>query len=469
MVYEAGSGRFVTLAQCWRRGRRRELPAPFASFARWREEALCSGRPAFYEHFPAYLALPFQANGCPLGLLELVGPDLKRLAVFPRLSSLVSLLELSLHLHRLQEEIAHRQQEAEALRAVAQEILHLPDLKDILRSVTKRVRSLLGADMAALCLLRGGEWSLAAFCGPPAALKPLEKRRVDAARVEPQQCASDCLFFWPQQLAVSMAVPLQAQGRVIGALCIGHRRPRPLPPWQQDLLAGLAAQAAIAIEHLGLQQRVQELARWEERERIGHDLHDGVIQSLYAIGLALEGCVEALEGPEGVRQRLEEVIDHLNEVIADIRSYIFELQPQALRGRSLAQALTALAREYQVGRPLAISVKVEPCLDGAIAPWPAQHLFHIAQEALANAVKHSGASAITLRLTRAPQSLILEVQDNGRGFNPQEVGRGLGEGLRNMADRAQALGGRLELKSEPGKGTIVSLEVPLRSVVRRRV
>jgi len=472
-VYELDDTHLVTLTQRWRQGWAHRLPAAFDLFSQCRQQAIGSGEmvAVAQDHASAYVALPLQSQGQVLGLLELIGPDLQRLSSsLPRLCPIISLLEKAISLHRLQKEIAHRQQGAEALRAVAEEILLLPDRQEILQSVAMRARALLGADTAALCLLEPaeGKWKLGAFYGLTSAFPPIRGRQAEASMVEPGHCTTCCPFLRPQSLSTHVSSPLPVQGRQIGALCIGYRKPRLLHPWQQNLLDGLAAQTAVAIEHLSLHQRVRELARWEERDRIGKDLHDGIIQSLYAIGLSLEGCAGGLEEePEAVRQRMEEVVDHLNEVIADIRSYIFDLQPHALRGRTLAQTLLNLAREYQAGRPLAIHVAVEPRLDGAIAPWPTQHLFHIAQEALSNAVKYSAASSISLRLSRSSHTLVLQVQDNGQGFDPEEVQGG--QGLRNMADRAQALGGSLEVRSERDQGTTITLEAPLKAVVRRKV
>ncbi len=211
-----------------------------------------------------------------------------------------------------------------------------------------------------------------------------------------------------------------------------------------------------------LLRQKQSLAVMEERERIGMDLHDGVIQSLYAVGLNLEDSVELVqEAPGEVRQRIGEAVETLNGVIRDIRSYIFDLQPRLVEGRSFDQVLAELIREVKVNALVETTLTVDGEGHQTLSQEQAQQLFHIAQEALTNVIKHARATTVTARLSSSDGRLVLSIADNGVGFDLAQAECGTGYGLRNMAERASALGGTLLVESACGKGTQIKVEVPL--------
>jgi two-component system sensor histidine kinase DevS len=205
----------------------------------------------------------------------------------------------------------------------------------------------------------------------------------------------------------------------------------------------------------------------EERQRIGMDLHDGVIQSIYAVGLNLEECSEeAFSQPGDVRMRLEKAINDLNQVIKDIRNYIFDLRPGALESSDFVDALSTLVRELRVNSLIEANLVVDGGRDlgSTLTGDQVSNLFHIAQEALANVQKHARASAVEARVTARNGLLRLAISDNGVGFTPGRGAEPEHRGLRNMAERAQGLGGHLSLESSPGKGTTVVVEVPMGSM-----
>ncbi|MBI3961250.1 MAG: GAF domain-containing sensor histidine kinase [Deinococcus sp.] len=260
-----------------------------------------------------------------------------------------------------------------------------------------------------------------------------------------------------------LGVPLIVKGRTIGALYLTEkRRADGFSPSDEDVVSMLAAHAAIAIENTQLYAQTQRLAVLEERERIGMDLHDGAIQSLYAVGLALEDCAGQLEQePARVQQRLGKAIDNLNGIIRDIRNYIFGLHPQALDGRHLRQSLATLVAELKINALANTTLSIDEDLDGQLSAEQALQLLHLAREALANILKHARASAVQVRLTTAGSRLVLSVHDNGVGFDPARAEGEAHHGLRNMQERALALGGTLRIESARGQGTTVAVEIPL--------
>lgn len=207
-------------------------------------------------------------------------------------------------------------------------------------------------------------------------------------------------------------------------------------------------------------ERLLALAETErERERIGMDLHDGIIQSIYAVGLNLEAAVDDVaERPDEVSGRIERAIDQLSETIRDIRSYIFQLRPTRYQG-GLEESIVNLAQEFRVNSLIETSVEVGPDLP-LVDEERSAALFHVAQEALNNVRKHSRASAVTLRLHGRNGSAYLSIKDNGEGFQTGAEWTHEHNGLRNMASRAKAAGGTLIIDSAPGVGTRIEASVP---------
>lgn len=259
------------------------------------------------------------------------------------------------------------------------------------------------------------------------------------------------------------AFPLMARGSVIGIMVVAHHQEIALQPAQVELLDAITSWAGITIENVVLQQQAQRLAVLEERERIGMDLHDGIIQSIYAVGLALDYARSALdEDPQQAKQKIEQAIDGLNKTIRDIRAYILDLRPRELYGSNLIQNLNRLVDEYRVNT-LAEATLSAP--EDGVVGLPLSHataLFHICQEALANAAKHAHARRVDVRLWATRDRVLLEVADNGQGFDLRKMSVTLGHGLSNMHIRARKVGGDVEITSAPGEGTTVLAWVPRR-------
>ncbi len=258
-----------------------------------------------------------------------------------------------------------------------------------------------------------------------------------------------------------LRVPIVSKGSVLGTLYLTDKLDADeFSADDEKVIVMLAAHAAIAIENARLYQQIQRLAILEERERIGMDLHDGIIQSIYAVGLTLEyGNLLLDEDPAQARQYLSQAISSLNEVIKDIRNYILDLRPQRFQDEDLAAGLDALVQAFRASTLIQADVQVEDGSD--LTPPQASGLFHIAQEALANVAKHARASAVSVKLYYNHEHICLSIVDNGCGYDPSRVSHYEGHGLSNMQARAHALGGKLTVTSTVDQGTRVEVQVPL--------
>jgi signal transduction histidine kinase len=259
-------------------------------------------------------------------------------------------------------------------------------------------------------------------------------------------------------------IPLFARANVIGVMCVANRSPRHFDERVMGLLVAIGSWAGITVENANLHRQARRLAVLEERERIGMDLHDGIIQSIYAVGLALDYARLALdEDPVQARQKIEQAIEGLNHTIHDIRSYISDLRPRQFLGKDLMDGLQRLVDEFRANT-LAEAILVGP--DDGLVGLPTSHataLFHICQEALANSAKHSHAKRADVHLWTSRDRVLLEMSDNGRGFDLSKMSVTLGHGLSNMHIRARKVGGDVEITSAPGEGTTVLAWVPRRA------
>lgn len=259
-------------------------------------------------------------------------------------------------------------------------------------------------------------------------------------------------------------IPLSAREQVVGVMCVASPKDYVFAHHQIDLLTSIGKWLGITIENATLQRQAKRLAVLEERERIGMDLHDGIIQSIYAVGLALDYARVALDDDlDQSRQKIEQAIDGLNKTIRDIRAYISDLRPRELIGSDLMNNLQRLVDEYR-SNTMADATLVGS--DDGLARLPASHataLFHICQEALANVAKHSEARRVDIRLWSTKGRVLLEVSDNGLGFDLRKMSITLGHGLSNMHIRARKVGGDVEITSAPGEGTTVLAWVPRRA------
>jgi signal transduction histidine kinase len=255
-----------------------------------------------------------------------------------------------------------------------------------------------------------------------------------------------------------LAVPLMYKDQPIGLLTLASREPHVYTQHNAMLALAIASQAAIAIENARLYERAQELAALEERQRLSRELHDSVTQALYGIGLAAETTRVLLQRDPARAAESNEVIRSLARAgTAEMRALLFELRPESLELEGLVAALqkqvNALEARHRL--PVATALCQEPSI-----PLPVKEaLYRIAQEALHNAIKHAQPTRLEVRLDCDESEVLLEIRDDGRGFEP--TGSFPGHlGLRSMEERASRLGGTLEIESASGAGTCVRVRLP---------
>jgi len=227
------------------------------------------------------------------------------------------------------------------------------------------------------------------------------------------------------------------------------------------LLSAVGNWAWLAIENARLHNNARRLAVLEERERIGMDLHDGIIQSIYGVGLALENVYHSIgEDQPEIKERLQRAINGLNLAIRDIRAYILDLRPRQLGNDGLMSGIKRLVTEYRANTFSEVTLS-GPNDDLKDLPHAnALALFHICQEALANAAKHAAARHVQVSVLATAERVLLEVRDDGRGFDVEKIVTSIGHGLSNMQTRARAVGGEVDIASTPGDGTTILAWVP---------
>jgi signal transduction histidine kinase len=255
---------------------------------------------------------------------------------------------------------------------------------------------------------------------------------------------------------------LKVKGTVIGVLDVESDHLNNFDESDEAVVQSLAHQVAVAVDNARLFEEVQQVAVLKERQRLARDLHDAVTQTLFSASLIAEVLPRIWErdAEEGQR-RLAEVRELTRGALAEMRTLLLELRPAALADAELGDLLRQLA-EATIGRarvPVDVQIEGEyshECTSSAMTSDVKVALYRIAQEALNNVAKHSGASQATVRLCCGPERVALHVTDDGRGFDmdaipPDHLGVGI------MRERAEAIGAELVIESEPERGTEVSV------------
>jgi signal transduction histidine kinase len=261
-----------------------------------------------------------------------------------------------------------------------------------------------------------------------------------------------------------LGAPVTGRGRVFGNIYLTDKQ------WADEfdeederVLVVLASQAAIAVENARLydetERRGRELQRLqvlEERERIGKELHDGVIQSLFAVGMNLQALATASGDPD-VASRLEAVVEDVDHAIRDLRNYIFGLRPGILADRQLDQAIKELALEFEARSGVVTVLDIDVQAASVLASR-AGDIVQLVREALSNVGRHGAAATCRVTLRRDDAILLLEIDDDGLGFDVDLTTWGMG--LQNLKERVGSLGGTFEVRSKPGEGTTVRATFP---------
>jgi signal transduction histidine kinase len=257
-----------------------------------------------------------------------------------------------------------------------------------------------------------------------------------------------------------LGVPVVLGGRPVGNLYLTDKIGAPrFSMADQRLVETFARQAAMAIHTAELRDGMTVLALLQERERIGRELHDGVIQALYGVGLSLEDVPDLMTVQRvEAEARVDRAIDSIHAAIRDIRGFIFGLHTDGYDGEDLEAGLRRLAVELARGTTMGIDIRVagRPVLD----PADNRHVLQLVREALSNAARHSGASSVVVSAEMTSAGLDVRITDDGRGFDVTTPSKPGHQGMGNMRSRASSMGGTLDVTSIIGTGTSVSLHLP---------
>jgi signal transduction histidine kinase len=365
-----------------------------------------------------------------------------------------------------------------ALDAAVRGIAGLASVDDVLQLIVDRVRPLVRAQYAALGIVdAGGRIERFITSG----MDDETRQRIGALpeghgmlgliirenrsfRVPDINTDSRRYGFPPNHPPMTsfLGVPITVKGISLGRLYLTNKMDADeFSEEDRSLVETFALHAGIAMENARLHEQLQRLAVVDERERISKDLHDGIIQNMYAVGLSLEDVPELMDDDRTeAAARVERAIDAIHLSIQDIRNFIFGLRPELLEGTSLVGGLAALVEEYRHNT----IIDIELLIPGAV-PEPADevigHLLAIASESLSNVVRHSRASRATLELTeRTAGTTELTIEDNGIGFDPGGVVKLGHQGLANTRERVAKIGGTVAIDSHPGAGTRILVRVP---------
>ncbi len=362
-------------------------------------------------------------------------------------------------------ELAARHAEASALHRVSIAITALQNIDAVLRAVVESARSLLGADLAVLVLPGpdGDPW-LAAAAGPRAGIDPMGEQPGEDFR----------RFVRPEHLVANLAAPLRLGDRTIGTLAVVSGAGRSYGVDDVEVLSSLASQAAIALENDRLQRELREMAVRGERERIAREMHDGLAQVLGYVNTKSQAAGELLATGriDAARAQLSELAVAARSVYVDVREAILGLSSPIPPDRGLVGALEEYGERFSEASKLFVRVDAPGSVRGLVlAPDVQAQVFRIVQEALTNVRKHAAAQRVVISLEMEEDTLVVQVEDDGRGMAGTETPASDWPhyGLRTMQERAATVGAELRVEPAEPQGTRVTVRVPVVAVNGRRV
>lgn len=256
-------------------------------------------------------------------------------------------------------------------------------------------------------------------------------------------------------------IPLLSGENLMGVMSVAAKAKDAIDNRIVEMMAAVGTWAGLAIENARLHTDARRLAVLEERDRIGMDLHDGVIQSIYGLGLSLENALLSFnEDSIEAKRRVQSTIDGLNQVIRDLRAYILDLKPRQMGEAGLVGGIQRLVAEFKAHTSAEVQFTYT---EKGLKNLPDVHslaLFHICQEALANAAKHAKAKNVHISLWRTKDRALMEIRDDGVGFDMENISVNIGHGLANMETRVRSAGGDVEISSHLNEGTTILAWVP---------
>lgn len=432
--------------------------------------------------WPALIALPLKAGDLWHGLLILIWDapqtfpdDLRALirAIRPTLASVVTSRRAYLAQKEAHIEAAQRALELETVAKVSAAAASILDLERLLTTLTELARATFPSYHLDIYLLDAETDTFEAAPGrdetphriaasDPRALVARAARlrqgvMVNDASIAPEGVLSPGL----RGARSEMAVPMIAAKQVVGVLVVQSAEPERFSQGDIRVMSTLADLMAVAIENARLYRAAHELAVFEERNRLARELHDSVSQALFGIALGTRTAQRLLaRDPARLDEPLDYVLALAEAGLSEMRALIFELRPELLENDGLKAALAAQVASLQARHQ--IEVDADLCDEPELPIALKEALYRIAREALHNTVKHARASRVWVHMACLPDGIILELADNGVGFDPSASFPGH-LGLKSMRERAQAAGASFALHSAPGEGTRIVVEVRART------
>lgn len=436
------------------------------------------GFPKNHPPMTSFLGAPVMAHGKVFGNIYLT--EKQDAAEFDvederTLNALANQAGVAIGNAQLFEETRRRERSLDALREVNAAILSEAKRDEVLALVVHRARELMNAAVATLVILtdEAGTLRIAVADGLHSnglvgmevpvegsvsgdVIKSGKPVMLADASLDPRAYQA---MVKEGQMGPSVFVPLTLRGEAFGTLSVAHLVGG-IAFTQEDMLLAqtFADQASLALEYARAQAELQRLIVTDERERIATELHDGVIQSLFAVGLGLQATAMRATDPE-VGSRIEEAVGEIDRAIRDLRNYIFGLRPGILADRQLDQALRDLARDFGAKNGVSVSIEIDPAVAAELSSV-AGEMVQLAREALSNVGRHAQAKSTQVTLAREGTKTVLEVRDDGKGFDTTDRRRAGHDGLANLKKRAAALGGKALIRSAPGTGTRVRVVLP---------
>ena len=376
------------------------------------------------------------------------------------------------------EALRRRVEELDVLNRIAVVVASLTDLPQGLAAVAEIVTSQFGATLSAITMWRTGQNEILAWFsrdhGPedmvgqflPMATAPnirdplYHGQAISFPNIlaEPWPDGLENLFR-TRNIHAMLVAPLRVRGTALGALVVmTDNAGRTFSPDEISLAETIATDVAAAIENARLYEQAQELAVSRERQRLARDLHDSVTQTLYSVALTAEALPRVWQThPDQAQDALYNLHRLARGALGEMRTLLFELQPAMLLEKEPEELLRQLAHATMGRTQTMVEVGVRG--ERALPDEVRIALYRIAQEALNNVTKHAAASQVIVELELEPEQVVLDIKDDGRGFDPETVAK-LGFGVRNMSDRAKEIGAAFSLQSYPGQGTQIQVVWP---------
>ncbi|MCK6566346.1 MAG: hypothetical protein DCC59_17700 [Chloroflexi bacterium] len=408
------------------------------------------------------------------GAIQVEGPEeMRKLSESfdsMRKNLLASRSELLDIMSTLEDRVAQRTRELDALNEVSREIASQLDAKHVLNSVTEKARLLLNGDSALLCLLgeRKRHLRLQSASGLPTLDISREYmstvNRASAVLNSPRalvcnnaQCVGGCGLLNDAHAASHAVAPLRIGEKVIGALCVSSSAPNHFTDESADLLTKLANTAAVALQNAQLYAQAERVATLEERHRVAAEMHDGLGQTLSYLGLMTDQTMESLaDGRDEIAlERLHKTRKTIERATRDVRRAIHNLMDESPNAFDLCERLQDAVNDFAAEHRLSVTWRAES--SPQCSREMAEQALNVALEALNNVARHAGAHRVTVQVGRMNGCHFIAVEDDGRGFDvslPEPNGH---FGLKVMQARAAHIGGKVEIKSACGRGTKVTL------------